>query len=146
MKRAERKENLAGILFLLPGFIGFTVFILIPVVMSLGISFTEWNFLKGWDGIRFIGLKNYLKLFEDEWFTASLKNNLLFTAVTVPMLLVLGLITAEVINRHCYGGSVIRILIFIPYIASVVAVCTVWQVMLQPSYGPINEFLKSMIF
>ena len=42
------------------------------------------------------------------------------------------------------GGSAIRVMIFIPYIASVVAVCTVWQVMLQPSYGPINEFLRTI--
>lgn len=143
-KRAESRQAIAGILFVLPGFIGFFVFILIPVIMSLGISFTEWNFLKGWDGIHFNGLTNYLKLFHDGWFKASLLNNLIFTAVTVPALLVLGLITAEIINRHCYGGKWIRVMIFIPYIASVVAICTVWQVLLQPSYGPINQFLMSI--
>lgn len=141
---AARRENAAGILFILPGFIGFAVFILIPVIMSLGISFTEWNFLKGWGGIKFNGPANYLRLFQDDWFFASLKNNLLFTAVTIPALLFLGLVTAEMINRHCYGGNLVRVLIFIPYIASVVAVCTVWQVMLQPSYGPINQFLMSI--
>lgn len=143
-KRRIRKETASGILFILPGFIGFIVFIMIPVMMSLGISFTEWNFLKGWDGIHFNGLKNYIRLFSDDWFLVSLKNNLLFTAVTVPSLLVLGLITANVINRHCYGGNLVRIMIFIPYIASVVAVCTVWQVILQPSYGPVNQFLMSI--
>lgn len=51
---------------------------------------------------------------------------------------------ADLINRHVYGGSAVRIMIFIPYIASVVAVCTVWQVMLQPSYGPVNEFLHTI--
>lgn len=143
-KRAVRRETAAGIFFILPGFLGFFVFILIPVIMSLGISFTEWNFLKGWSAIKFTGLKNYLKLFTDDWFIVSLKNNLLYTAVTVPSLLVLGLITANIINWHCYGGNIIRVMIFIPYIASVVAICTVWQVMLQPSYGPINQFLMSI--
>ena len=85
-----------------------------------------------------------MKLFKDEWFVVSFRNNILFTAVTVPCLLILGLVMADLINRHTYGGSVIRIMIFIPYIASVVAVCTVWQVMLQPSYGPINEFLRTI--
>ena len=121
----KRKETLTGICFILPGLIGFIIFILIPVIMSLGISFTQWNFLKGWDAIKFL---------------VSFRNNILFTAVTVPCLLVLGLIMADLINRHVYGGSAVRIMIFIPYIASVVAVCTVWQVMLQPSYGPVNEF------
>ena len=112
--------------------------------MSLGLSFTEWNFLKGWDGIHFNGLNNYMKLFSDSWFTRSLVNNLLYTGVTIPVLLILGLITAEIINHHCYMGNLIRVLIFIPYIASIVAVCTVWQVMLQPSYGPVNQFLMSL--
>lgn len=145
-KRAMRRENAAGMLFILPGFIGFIVFILIPVVMSLGISFTEWNFLRGWKGITFNGLKNYTRLFQDDWFLVSLRNNILFTAITIPALLILGLVTAEIINRHCYGGNLIRVMIFIPYIASVVAVCTVWQVMLQPSYGPVNSFLMSIGF
>ncbi len=143
-KRVIRKDTLMGILFILPGFLGFVFFVLIPVVMSLGISFSEWNFLKGWSAIRFTGIENYVRLFSDDWFLVSLKNNLLFTAVTVPALLVLGLITANIINRHCYGGSAIRVMIFIPYIASVVAICTVWQVILQPSYGPVNQFLMSI--
>ncbi len=155
MKRAARqqaaifqkpavKEQVTGFLFILPGFVGFIAFILIPVAMSLGLSFTEWNFLKGWDGIHFNGLNNYMKLFSDSWFTRSLVNNLLYTGVTIPVLLILGLITAEIINHHCYMGNLIRVLIFIPYIASIVAVCTVWQVMLQPSYGPVNQFLMSI--
>ena len=138
------KEQVTGFLFILPGFVGFIDFILIPVAMSLGLSFTEWNFLKGWDGIHFNGLNNYMKLFSDSWFTRSLVNNLLYTGVTIPVLLILGLITAEIINHHCYMGNLIRVLIFIPYIASIVAVCTVWQVMLQPSYGPVNQFLMSL--
>ena len=115
----KRKETLTGICFVLPGLIGFIIFILIPVIMSLGISFTEWNFLKGWDSIKFTGLRNYLKLFKDDWFVVSLRNNILFTAVTVPCLLILGLVMADLINRHTYGGSAIRVMIFIPYIRSV---------------------------
>lgn len=140
----RKKETLTGILFILPGFIGFILFILVPVVMSLGISFTEWNFLKGWGAIKFNGLTNYIRLFRDTWFQVSLKNNLLFTVITIPSLLILGLITASLLNHYCYGGGAIRVLMFIPYISSVVAVCTVWQVMLQPSYGPVNQFLMSV--
>ena len=59
MKKRERKEALAGAAFILPSFLGFLVFTFLPVVMSLGLSFTEWNFLKGLDDIRFNGLENY---------------------------------------------------------------------------------------
>lgn len=143
-KRAARIETLAGIGFVLPSFIGFFIFILIPVVMSLGISFCNWNFLKGWGAIEFAGLDNFRKMFSDNWFFVSFKNNILFTAITIPLLIMLGLVMGEIINRHVFGGKIIRVMIFIPYIASVVAICTVWQVMLQPSYGPINQFLMSI--
>ena len=59
------------------------------------------------------------------------------------MLIGLGLVMASIINKYIYGGAAVRTMIFIPYIASVVAVCTVWMVLLQPSYGPVNQALKA---
>ena len=100
--------------------------------------------MEGIEGIKFNGLANYIRLFSDEWFLNSYKNNIIFTAVTVPVLIALGLVMATIINKYIYGGGVVRTMIFIPYIASVVAVCTVWMVLLQPSYGPVNEFLRSI--
>ena len=123
---------------------GFLIFTFIPVVISLCLSFTSWNFMEGIEGIKFNGLANYIRLFSDEWFLNSYKNNIIFTAVTVPVLIALGLVMATIINKYIYGGGVVRTMIFIPYIASVVAVCTVWMVLLQPSYGPVNEFLRSI--
>lgn len=143
-RKLRRREAFTGVIFILPSFIGFVLFILIPVVMSLCISFCDWNFLKGWEAIEFTGISNYKKLFSDDWFLVSFRNNLLFTIGTIPALLIFGVVLAEVINRHCYGGSLVRVLIFIPYIASIVAICTVWQVILQPSYGPVNQFLMSL--
>lgn len=144
MKKRERKEALAGAAFILPSFLGFLVFTFLPVVMSLGLSFTEWNFLKGLDDIRFNGLENYIKLFSDDWFINSFRNNIVFTAVTIPVCLALGLIFATIINKYIMGKTVVKIMFFIPYIASVVAVCAVWQVLLQPSYGPVNQFLQAI--
>ena len=130
--------------FILPSLLGFLIFTFIPVVISLCLSFTSWNFMEGIEGIKFNGLANYIRLFSDEWFLNSYKNNIIFTAVTVPVLIALGLVMATIINKYIYGGGVVRTMIFIPYIASVVAVCTVWMVLLQPSYGPVNEFFRSI--
>lgn len=142
-KRA-RKEFLTGMGFILPSLLGFLIFTFIPVIISLFLSFTSWNFMEGVEGIKFNGLANYIRLFSDEWFINSYKNNIIFTAVTVPVLIGLGLVMATIINKYIFGGGIVRTMIFIPYIASVVAVCTVWMVLLQPSYGPINEFLRSI--
>ena len=141
--KAARKEFLVGMGFILPSLLGFLVFTFIPVIISFVLSFSNWNFMQGWGAIKFNGLSNYFRLFSDEWFLNSYKNNILFTAVTVPVLIGLGLVMASIINKYIYGGAAVRTMIFIPYIASVVAVCTVWMVLLQPSYGPVNQALKA---
>ena len=142
--KKARKDFFTGMGFILPSLLGFLIFTFIPVVISLCLSFTSWNFMEGIEGIKFNGLANYIRLFSDEWFLNSYKNNIIFTAVTVPVLITLGLVMATIINKYIYGGGVVRTMIFIPYIASVVAVCTVWMVLLQPSYGPVNEFFRSI--
>lgn len=142
--KKARKDFFTGMGFILPSLMGFLIFTFIPVVISLCLSFTSWNFMEGIEGIKFNGLANYIRLFSDEWFLNSYKNNIIFTAVTVPVLIALGLVMATIINKYIYGGGVVRTMIFIPYIASVVAVCTVWMVLLQPSYGPVNEFFRSI--
>ena len=142
--KKARKDFFTGMGFILPSLLGFLIFTFIPVVISLCLSFTSWNFMEGIEGIKFNGLANYIRLFSDEWFLNAYKNNIIFTAVTVPVLIALGLVMATIINKYIYGGGVVRTMIFIPYIASVVAVCTVWMVLLQPSYGPVNEFFRSI--
>lgn len=142
--KKARKDFFTGMGFILPSLLGFLIFTFIPVVISLCLSFTSWNFMEGIEGIKFNGLANYIRLFSDEWFLNSYKNNIIFTAVTVPVLIALGLVMATIINKYIYGGGVVRTMIFIPYIASVVAVCTVWMVLLQPSYEPVNEFFRSI--
>ena len=142
--KAARREFFVGMGFILPSLLGFLIFTFIPVIISLVLSFTNWNFMQGWGAIKFNGLSNYIRLFSDEGFLNSYKNNILFTAITVPVLIALGLVMANIINKYIYGGSAVRTMIFIPYIASVVAVCTVWMVLLQPSYGPVNQVLKAI--
>lgn len=126
--------------------LGFILFMVIPVLASLGISFTEWNFLGGLKSMKWAGFDNFAKLISgrDAWFRVSFWNTLIFAAVTVPIGLVLGLLLASVLNRGVYGSSVFRFIVFIPYISSIVASLIVWQVVFQPSYGPINSLLQSI--
>ena len=136
------QETIIGYIFILPGFLGFILFVLFPVVFSLILSFTEWNFIGGFDSIQFVGLKNYLKLSKDEWFTSSFVNTIIFTLGTIPVTTFLGLIVASLLNDLAYFKNFLRITLFIPYISSVIAVSVVWMVILHPSYGPVNEFLR----
>lgn len=145
-RRRKYQDNAAAFFFLLPCMLGFLLFMVIPVLASLGISFTEWNFLGGLKSMKWAGFDNFAKLISgrDAWFRVSFWNTLIFAAVTVPIGLVLGLLLASVLNHGVYGSSVFRFIVFIPYISSIVASLIVWQVVFQPSYGPINSLLQSI--
>lgn len=137
-------ETLSGWLFILPSLLGFGILMIIPILFSFFISFTDWNFLEGLKGIRFIGFENFTKMWSDRWFTDSLKNNAFYAAVTVPVTMVLSLLTAIGLNKGVFFKNTIRLMIFMPYISSIVAISIVWSVLYNPSMGPINSILLSI--
>ena len=69
----KTRRNLTGYLFIAPNLIGFLLFLLVPVIFSLFISFTSWDMVSGIEGLRFIGLRNYINLLEDQFFIKSTK-------------------------------------------------------------------------
>lgn len=142
--RRQKGENLAGMLFVLPGLLGFMIFVLLPMIFSLALSLTEWSFTSGFKGIKFIGLDNFIQLASDYKFIASGVNTLVFTLATVPVILILGLILAVLIRDYVYGVAAARTMLFIPYVSSIVAVSIVWVIMFHPSNGPINTILRSL--
>lgn len=140
-KAAVRRSRLIGYGFLLPNIIGFAVFILFPVIASFGMSFTEWN---GFGEIRFIGLDNYIKLWSDESFRISFLNSIIMTVVTVPATLFLAIVAAVALNKGIRGIKFFRTALFLPHITSTIAVAVVWQLLFNPTMGPINGFLQSI--
>lgn len=135
------KKYLKGYLFLLPNFIGFFIFMAIPIIMGLIISFTDYN---GFSQFNFIGLKNYIDMFRDEYFLVSLGNNLLYTAVTVPGIVVFALLLAVAVNTGIRCSGLFKTMFFLPNISSMVAVGIVWAMLFNPTMGPINNFLRSL--
>ncbi|EPY11477.1 MULTISPECIES: carbohydrate ABC transporter permease [Paenibacillus] len=136
------RETLAGYMFVAPLMIGLMVLTLIPVVCSLLLSFTEWNFVAGYGAIKFVGFDNFIRLFQDDVFIQSLLNNLVFI-ITVPITLILSLLLSILIDKHVYFKDGFKVVYFLPYISSVVAVAMVWQVLFHPSLGPVNQLLMS---
>ncbi|MVP01011.1 ABC transporter permease subunit [Paenibacillus sp. N10] len=123
--------------------IGVTIMTLLPIIASFFLSFTDWNFLHGFKRIDFIGLRNFERLFADSIFWQAMKNNLIFMLV-VPTTLALSLLLAVIINKYVYFKDMFKVIYFMPYISSVVAVAMVWQVLFHPSYGPVNQMLMSI--
>lgn len=130
-----------GYLYILPNFIGFFIFMAIPIIMGFVISLTDYN---GFNQFHFVGLKNYLNMFKDEYFRVSLWNNILYTLVTVPGTVVAALLLAVGVNKGIRGSKLFRTLFFLPTISSMVAVGIVWAAIFNPTSGPINMFLRGL--
>ena len=141
-RRLRRREALTGYGFVLPQLIGFTVFVLIPLVNVFIYSFHNKNMLFGTN--IFIGLDNYKKLFTaDSLFWLTLKNTFVFSILLVPMNLVLALLLALYLGGGGPGTRYTRTVIFLPVVTSGVAWAIVWKYLLQSgTAGPVNYFLS----
>ncbi|TCL72360.1 carbohydrate ABC transporter membrane protein 1 (CUT1 family) [Hydrogenispora ethanolica] len=135
------QDDITGYLFLLPSLTGFIAFIGMPVVMSLLLSFTQWDLVSGFQGIKFIGLDNFKQMATDEWFISSLRNNLFYTGMLVPVALGLGLYFASILNDKVWMKQILRTVFFMPYVSNIVAVSVVWMALFHPTRGPINYLL-----
>jgi len=139
----QREENMWGYVFISPMLIGVCILVLIPIIATLVLSFADWNFVQGWNGIKWVGFGNFSRLLKDSDFLQSVRNNIVFL-LTVPIYMLISMILAILIDRHVYFKAYFKVAYFMPYISMIVAVAVVWMVLFQPSYGPINEFLKSI--
>ena len=135
----RRRNALVGISFILPNFIGFLVFVLIPVVFSFILAFMDWD---GFNPMSFTGLSNFAEIFKDRVFRQSLSQTFIYTVFNVLISAAAALGLAIVLNNKLRGTTFFRSAIFFPYVASVVAVGAVWKAMFMKSGGPINVFLQ----
>lgn len=141
MKKLERRKSKWGYLFILPNFLGLLCFTLIPILMSLGFSFTNYDVISE---ISFVGAQNYIDLFTDRRFISALLNTLYFCLLTVPAGVVLSLLLAVLLNRKIRGISIFRTLIFVPVITSMVAVSLVWSMLYEDTAGLLNTLLRGI--
>jgi multiple sugar transport system permease protein len=141
-KQGFNKNDLFAAFFLiLPNMVVFAIWVLFPVVFTVILSFTDWNFLRPVSETNFTGFDNYARLPSDPWFTASLTNTLVYTVFVVAGQIVFGLFFALILDRQIYVPTIPRILIFIPYITSPVASALIWLSLFHPNWGPVNTFL-----
>lgn len=91
--------------------------------------------------MRFVGFDNIKEMFSDVWFTSAVKNNLLFILGTIPVLIMVSMIVATILNNKVYLKNTMRAIVFLPYISSVVAISVVWMKLYNPSKGQINQLL-----
>lgn len=139
--RKSLKSNAIAYSFVLPNLLGFAAFTLVPMVFALGLSLMSWD---GANPIKWVGLKNFATMFRDDTFWISTFNTIYYVVGTVPTTMIVSLLLAVLLNRGMRGRNLFRAIYFFPYVASLVAVAVVWNMMFHPSMGPVNNLLRAL--
>lgn len=140
MSGQAHRDAFWGYVFITPQMLGFLLFVIGPLVTVFVFSTQDRNLLTGI--AKPIGLENYATIFgKDALFQKALANSLTFTALLVPMNIVLALFLALVLSQKLAGITIFRVLFFSPVVTSAVAWAVVWKFMLQGEQGTINQVL-----
>jgi multiple sugar transport system permease protein len=126
------------LLFVLPFIVAFVLFRLGPVVAGFFISLTEWNIV---GEPKFIGLGNYAHLARDPIFWTAMRNTLYFVAMSVPLLIVLGLALALLYNQPFKSAVVGRVVTFAPYVMMPTVIGLLWKWIYDTRFGLLNYYL-----
>ena len=137
-RQSNWRKNLVAYSFIAPNFIGFAVFTLGPIAFAFALAFLHWD---GSNPITFAGIDNFARLLTDRIFGIALWNTILYSALSVPLTIVCALALAILLNQKLPGRSFFRAAMFFPYVASLVAVAVVWNMLFNPEMGPINMLL-----
>ena len=138
------RENLYGYLFISPWILGFVLFLAGPLLVSLGLMFTEYA---GFKKITYVGLANFEELIKfDIRFIGSLRVSAVFAFWTVSLAIIISLAMALLLNQRFKGHTFFRGLFYLPAAVSGVAMTFVWAAMFEKDYGMFNQILRIFDF
>ncbi len=122
-----------------PAFLLFGVFFIYPLIQGIGMSLTDWD---GLGRSNFIGLQNFLDFFKDERAVTDIKNTLLFALGSAPLLNIIGLAYALLMNGKFKGKGIARVIIYLPAVISPLIMGYIWYLLLQPGRGFVFHALE----
>jgi multiple sugar transport system permease protein len=135
------REAIDCYIFMLPVILGLLLFYIGPMVASLYFSFTDYDMLSS---AEWVGLENYRTLVDDEIFWKSLRITLMYSAVSVPLVMLLALSLALLLNQKIRGVTFFRTIFYLPTVMSGVAVATLWKWIFNTDYGVLNLLLEKI--
>lgn len=136
-----RRERRAAYLFMAPNLIGLTVFVAIPMLLSIVLAFFR---VDGFGGYDFVGFANFQRMFSDPYFVSSLGRTLLYLVVMVPGLFLSGLCLALLVRHRFPLVGLFRTALFAPNVVSLVVVALIWQFLLTDDVGFIARLLDGV--
>lgn len=134
-----RRRRRAGMLMVAPALLHASLWIGLPVVVSVGLAFTKYDVLTA---PEFVGLANFRDMLDDAVFRKSIVNTLLYTFFTVPFGMALGLLVALALHTGLKARGIFRTAVFLPQVTATVAIALVWLWIYNPSNGLLNTLLS----
>jgi multiple sugar transport system permease protein/cellobiose transport system permease protein len=136
------KQKLAPYLFVAPYFIIFLTFAVFPVIFSVFVSLNDWH---GFDTPIFTGISNYIEVFHDRLFYKALSNTFLLMAMVIPLQIILGFLISNFLNsKHMLWKKGFRLLNFLPYLTTPIALGIIFALLFDPALGIINSLLDKI--
>ncbi len=139
--RRKRRDNIEGFLFAFPPVLRFLLFNLVPLAVGLIVVFLDTNRTYDIFSGVFCGLNNFKKVLTDSVFWQSIGNTL-YLGMAWPISMVIALIIAVFLTQKIRGRSFFRLVYFLPFVCSTVAITLIWQVLLDYNYGVVNTIIE----
>ncbi len=136
--KLNRHQEKMAYVFITPTLLLFAIFTIIPVVMALYLSFTNYDVLSRMD---WVALDNYKRLFKDSLYWTTFKNVIFYSVIFVPLNILMSLGLAMLMNFKRFGVRMFRTFNYLPTLTSAVAAATVWIWLLHPEFGLVNSML-----
>lgn len=140
MLKDNCKNSIVGLYFVLPALIGTFIFIVIPILCSFALSFTDWDLL---NEIRYVGLDNYKTVFTEETFSRIFINTIVYAFSVTFFAVIIPLLIANILNKKLKGAEWFKTIYFIPFITPAVVIAIVWGWIFDPNIGGINLFFNT---
>ncbi len=144
LKSMRRREEITGTLMAAVPFLGFLIFSLYPMLLSLVVSFHD---LTSYDvsTMQFVGLKNYIFVFTNRWVKRSVINTLTY-CISVPINVIMALFLANLFSKDFKGARVGSVIAYLPTVCSVVGITLAFQWIFEANYGVVNTVLSKIGF
>ncbi len=141
-KYIKNSESLTVWSFIIPSLLGCLIFILIPIISSLALSFCDWNLLSK---PHFIGLDNYTGLLSSKQFWMVFYNTIIYALSTTIIGTAIPLVLAYIINNKIRSSEFFKTTYFLPFVTPMIVIAMVWEWIFDPNMGLLNFMLKSNI-
>jgi multiple sugar transport system permease protein len=143
----DLRRNWLSYVYISPAVIAALIFVCIPIVVSLYLSFTKYNPVMPLQNAKWVGLDNYMQIFQDKVLWQSLGRSLYFAVLVLPIQIIMAVILAACLDKNLYPDRLYKFLYFSPLVTSIISVSLIWYALYAGTeYGWLNSLLLNMNF